>query len=246
VRACDGAELLRLLDANEAHECGHVVAIGAAGIVVFDVGEPFDLRGDVGQPLELGLSQKTMFIANISRQHRIFGTWFLGLASSGPIENTPLLSSIKNVIALWRFPKRDRAIERINPGIRFVGADVPRGAARSSEPSVELPYGPVVATITQPESPSRKLSWTLIYFPWLPLSLHSDPLGEGEEILLEIKLQVAVVDVWICIEGCLKSSIIVAASAHYDQASSNFSKYGSMGRGVTVCPDPINIYFVAR
>ena len=48
------AELLRLAQAGEGHEVLDVLLVGPAGVRVGEVGEPFDLRGDVRQGLELG------------------------------------------------------------------------------------------------------------------------------------------------------------------------------------------------
>ena len=49
---------LRTPDAGEAHEILDRVLIGAAGMGVAEVGEPFDLGRHVGEPVELGGGQE--------------------------------------------------------------------------------------------------------------------------------------------------------------------------------------------
>ncbi|EXI80008.1 MAG: hypothetical protein AW10_02066 [Candidatus Accumulibacter appositus] len=56
--AGDGAKFLGLRDAGELHEIPEGVFVGAAGGLVAEIGEPFDLGGDVGQALELLGSQE--------------------------------------------------------------------------------------------------------------------------------------------------------------------------------------------
>ena len=58
MRAGHGAEFFRTADAGEAHEVLHRVFVGAAGVRVADVGEPFDLGRHVGEFLELGGGQQ--------------------------------------------------------------------------------------------------------------------------------------------------------------------------------------------
>ena len=51
------AELLRPLDADKAHEVGHVDPVSPPGAGIVDVGEPFQLRRHLGEALELGGGQ---------------------------------------------------------------------------------------------------------------------------------------------------------------------------------------------
>ena len=56
--ACHRAELLRLGDADEAHEVADGVLVGAPGARVAEVGEPLHLGRHVGQPVELDRGQQ--------------------------------------------------------------------------------------------------------------------------------------------------------------------------------------------
>jgi hypothetical protein len=59
VCAGHGTEFLRLLDAGEAHEVLHGGLVGAAGLLVGQVGEPLDLRRHVGQPVEFARGERS-------------------------------------------------------------------------------------------------------------------------------------------------------------------------------------------
>jgi hypothetical protein len=55
ISASDNSEILHLVNADEPHEVGHGVSIGAAGRQTGQSGEPFGFRRHVvGQTLELG------------------------------------------------------------------------------------------------------------------------------------------------------------------------------------------------
>ncbi|HUB50300.1 MAG TPA: hypothetical protein VMB73_35465 [Acetobacteraceae bacterium] len=55
VGAGDGTEFLRFGNAGEAHELAHRGLVGAAGLGVGQVGEPFDLGRHVGEAVEFCL-----------------------------------------------------------------------------------------------------------------------------------------------------------------------------------------------
>jgi hypothetical protein len=57
MRPGHGAEFFRAGDAGELHEIADRILIGAPGAAVADIGEPLDLRGDVGEAVELGGGQ---------------------------------------------------------------------------------------------------------------------------------------------------------------------------------------------
>ena len=61
MRSGDDAEIGEVLDANELHEPPDVIAVGPTGIGVGDVGEPFGLRRQVPEALELRLRNETLF-----------------------------------------------------------------------------------------------------------------------------------------------------------------------------------------
>jgi hypothetical protein len=50
----DGREPVGIFQANEGHEISDVIAVGAPGVGVFDVGQPFQQRWDVAQSFEVG------------------------------------------------------------------------------------------------------------------------------------------------------------------------------------------------
>ena len=52
VGAGHGAEFLRPIDAGEAHEIADRLFVGAAGVAVGEVGEPFDLGRNIGEPVK--------------------------------------------------------------------------------------------------------------------------------------------------------------------------------------------------
>ena len=54
VGAGDGAELLRAGDPDEAGEVPHVLLVGAAGLLVRDIGEPLQFGRHFGQAPEFG------------------------------------------------------------------------------------------------------------------------------------------------------------------------------------------------
>ena len=54
MRAGHDAEFLRTPDAGKAHEVLHRVFVGASGMMVGDVGEPFDLGRHIGELVKLG------------------------------------------------------------------------------------------------------------------------------------------------------------------------------------------------
>ena len=58
-RPGDHPERLRPLDADEAGKVLHVLLVGAARFLVVDVGEPLELRWQVGEALELGARQRS-------------------------------------------------------------------------------------------------------------------------------------------------------------------------------------------
>ena len=60
MRPGHGAELLRPIDAGEAHEVVDGVFIGALGAGVAEIGEPFDLRRDIREALILGGGQEAI------------------------------------------------------------------------------------------------------------------------------------------------------------------------------------------
>ena len=68
MRARHGAEFLRPPDAGEAHEVLHRVFVGAAGVPVADVGEPFDLGRHVGEFLKLGGGQQPVGGCDFGRE----------------------------------------------------------------------------------------------------------------------------------------------------------------------------------
>ena len=57
--ASDEAELIRLVDAGESHKLVKIVPVSAAGVRITEIGEPFDLRGDGGQPVKRLIGQNT-------------------------------------------------------------------------------------------------------------------------------------------------------------------------------------------
>jgi hypothetical protein len=66
MRARHGPKFLRSHDAGEAHEVLHGVFVRPARVRVCQVGEPFDLGWNIGQPVKLGGGQKP----SISRRDR--------------------------------------------------------------------------------------------------------------------------------------------------------------------------------
>jgi hypothetical protein len=55
--ACDGAELVVLIDAGEDHEGAQVASVGAPGLHAAQIGKALDLRRHVGQMGEFGCAQ---------------------------------------------------------------------------------------------------------------------------------------------------------------------------------------------
>jgi hypothetical protein len=60
MRAGHDTEFFRPVDAGEAHEILNRVFVGAPGVGVGDVGEPFDLGRDIREALKLGGGQEPM------------------------------------------------------------------------------------------------------------------------------------------------------------------------------------------
>ncbi len=58
--AGDGAQLGRTAQAGEGRKFTHVVAVGAPGFRVGDIGEPFELGRDLGQGTELRRRQRPL------------------------------------------------------------------------------------------------------------------------------------------------------------------------------------------
>jgi len=77
MRARHRAEFLRTPDAGEAHEILDRVLIGAAGMGVAEVGEPFDLGRHVGELVELGGGQEPVGGRDFGRQ-RVGGVGGVG------------------------------------------------------------------------------------------------------------------------------------------------------------------------
>jgi hypothetical protein len=68
MRAGDHPKFLRAENAGEAHEVLHRVFVGAAGVPVADVGEPFDLGRHVGEFLEFDGGEQPVRGLDFGRQ----------------------------------------------------------------------------------------------------------------------------------------------------------------------------------